>query len=65
MIYPDNKHKSKWDLWIVIILLFVAIYVPLRIAYVEDKETDAWQVVNQIVNVTFLADMILTFFTAR
>ena len=34
IIYPENSYKLKWDFWIVLILFFVAITLPARIAFV-------------------------------
>lgn len=46
------------------IVLFLAIVLPPRIAFV-DKESTAWVVLNWIINASFAIDIILTFFTAK
>lgn len=61
-IDEDNPHKIKWDTWVVIVLLFVAATLPFRIAF-YDKDSKKWVVINGLIDLTFLIDMILTFFT--
>ena len=62
VISAENKYKTNWDLWIILVLFFVAITLPYRIAFSE-KDSTLWQVINYIVDASFAIDMILTFFT--
>ena len=55
--------KVKWDVWVIFILFTVALTLPYQIGFIEKPGT-AWQVFNYLVDVTFLIDMVLTFFTA-
>lgn len=63
MILPDDTFKQWWDIFINFILLFVCFVTPYRIALIEDNDT-AWTVVDYVINFSFVADMILTFFMA-
>lgn len=64
IILPDtSKWKQRWDFYIVIVLLFVAVTLPYRLAFYE-KDDRTWKVVNGIVDSSFAVDIILTFFTA-
>lgn len=63
IIAEDNNYKNFWDLWIVFVLLFVAVTLPYRIAFSE-KDSILWHFFNYTVDLSFLIDMILTFFTA-
>ena len=45
ILYPDNIAKSNWDLVIIVLLFFLAITLPYRIAFVE-HESVGWVVVN-------------------
>lgn len=62
-IDPRNDWKTRWDLWIVFVLCFVAMTLPFQIGFVDDPGT-AWQVFNYLVDASFVIDMLLTFFTA-
>lgn len=62
IILDTNPYKTKWDLWIVIVLLFVAFTLPWRIAFYETDST-LWMVINYTIDGSFLIDMIMTFFT--
>jgi len=62
IIPSDHSWKTRWDLWIVIVLFFVAITLPYRIAFAE-KDSTVWQVINYVIDVSFAVDMVLTFFT--
>ena len=55
--------KIKWDVWVVLILFFVALTLPFQIGFVEEPGI-GWVVLNYIVDVTFAIDMVLTFFSA-
>ena len=55
--------KVKWDVWVIFILFTVALTLPYQIGFIEKPGT-SWQVFNYLVDVTFLIDMVLTFFTA-
>ena len=62
VISQENRYKSYWDMWIIVVLFFVAITLPYRIAFSE-KDSTTWQVINYIVDSSFAVDMVLTFFT--
>ena len=38
LIYPENPHKAKWDLWITLVLLVTCIMTPLNIALTKESE---------------------------
>lgn len=55
--------KIKWDVWIILVLLFVAVTLPVRIAFYETDST-LWKIINYTVDSSFAIDVVLTFFTA-
>lgn len=63
IVLPSNVWHKRWDVWVVAVLLFVAITMPYRIAF-YDNDNKVWSAINVVVDVSFLLDMILTFFTA-
>lgn len=64
MIYPNNILKGNWDTLITLILIFTCMVTPYRIAFTEDGDDVAWQIVNNSIDVLFLIDMILCFLSA-
>ena len=63
IILPDDKFKGLWDIANMLLILFVCITGPARIAF-SDEDTLAWLVIGLFVDSFFLIDLILNFFTA-
>lgn len=68
IIYPEDKFKTIWDVWITIILLITCIILPLRIAFLNPHETTSnyfrWLIINSLLDLNFLLDMIFIFNSA-
>jgi len=60
---PKSKWKFVWDCFIVFLLLFVSVIVPFRLAFYPEED-NLWLIVYSIIDIMFLIDTILTFFTA-
>ena len=52
-----------WDIWIMVLLLFVSVCVPARLAFVEDESTE-WIIIYALIDSFFFLDILLSFFTA-
>ena len=63
MIYPEDKFKTRWDLFISIILIFVCFVTPVRISFV-DEDTIEWTIALIIFDSMFLIDMLIIFNSA-
>ena len=63
VIFPDNKFIQLWNLFMSILLLVIAIYVPIKVAYIEDSSSLAITI-DFVVDSLFFSDICLTFFTA-
>lgn len=64
IIHYKNKHKLLWDQLMGLLLLFVAIVLPYRTAFDSDDEPDmGWSITYSIINILFLFDVVITFFT--
>ena len=62
IINPRSTFQSRWDLWIVLLLLFTAIVTPWEVAFLEP----AWSFlygINRIVDLGFCIDLVCQFFT--
>jgi len=68
IIYPEDKFKSSWDIWITIVLLITCIILPARIAFIKTEESvrtiHKWLLINTILDLNFLLDMIIIFNSA-
>ena len=60
---PDSGFKKVWDIIIIIILLYTGTYVPYRTAFLDGSTSDALFAFELIVDVLFLGDVVVTFFT--
>lgn len=63
LLLPDDPFKTRWEIFISLILIFTAISTPYRIAFIEN-ESMGWTVINYIVDGSFMIDIILCFLSA-
>ena len=63
LIDPNSTWKIRFDIYIMFVMLFTAIVVPWRLAFHQDDDM-MWIVINIIIDISFLVDIILIFFTA-
>lgn len=63
MVYPEDKMKPPWDLFLAFVLLFSCLVSPYRIAFVE-KDNLTWLIINNTVDFLFLMDIVIIFNTA-
>ena len=38
LIFPESKFKMSWNLIIVLLLLYTAIFVPFKVAFINEKD---------------------------
>lgn len=62
-IKQNHKYKIYWDIFIIVLLLFVCVVIPFRIAFVKVQDS-AWTLTFAIIDGFFFVDMVLTFFTS-
>eukprot|EP00935_MAST-01C_sp_MAST-1C-sp1_P001283 g1283.t1 len=60
IINPDTKYMRRWDIWIMLCLIFTAFVTPYEVAFMETK-LDFLFCVNRFVDLTFLCDMLVQF----
>jgi hypothetical protein len=63
IIKEDNKYKQVFDMYIMLLVIYVAIVVPYRLAF-SLEESKATKTISYVIDFSFLIDIILTFFTA-
>ena len=63
IILPDNPIKAVWDIVITVLILFVCVTAPWRLAFSDDDDL-LWKLIIGIVDFFFLIDLVVNFFTA-
>ena len=63
IILPDDPFKTRWDLFIAMLLIFTSISTPYRIAYYDVDEL-SWVIIDSLVDFSFAIDIVLNFFMA-
>jgi len=61
IIDPESKYVHKWDIVILISLLFTALVTPYEVALLS-TQIDALFFLNRIIDIFFLKDMVMNFF---
>lgn len=64
----DNRIKQYWDLFVMLLVLYIAATVPYKLAfdtidYDHAEEEKYTKIINYIVNIAFAIDLVLNFFT--
>jgi len=61
---PDSTAKKIWDVVILIILIYTAIYSPFKVAYLSKGESSSALIAFEtLVDVLFATDIFVMFFT--
>ena len=63
ILLPDDPFKVAWDVINMLLVLFVSVTTPARIAFTEEDNLE-WTVIGLIVDSLFLVDLVLNFFSA-
>ena len=63
IILPDSTFNERWDILTGCLLVYVGIFVPLRVAFF-DKMTGFLLFFETLVDIIFAIDIVLNFFTA-
>eukprot|EP00899_Mesostigma_viride_P014264 jgi/Mesvir1/22839/Mv20099-RA.1 len=62
MVHPCSPFRRFWDIMTIVMLLYISILIPFRIAFAVRDEL-AWMIADRAVDVFFVADIVLNFFT--
>jgi hypothetical protein len=63
VIFSTNKYKVIWDVFVIVMLLFVCVFIPFTIAFHEEEHPE-WKTTFLVCDGFFLIDMFLCFFTS-
>ena len=60
LIMPDSKFKLVWNILVILLLLYTAIFVPFRIAFIKDDSV-GMQFFEAMIDILFGVDIIVNF----
>ena len=63
LLFPLGRRKFKWDLLMLMLIVYSCISVPFRLGLSHDAE-GAWWILEVFVSIAFIIDIFLTFNTA-
>ena len=61
LILPESKFKMVWNLIIIALLLYTAIYVPYKIAFINEQDSVVTQIFEWTVDILFAIDIFVNF----
>ena len=60
LIMPDSKFKMFWNILVILLLLYTAIFVPFKIAFIE-TDGPVMKVFEALIDILFGVDIIVNF----
>lgn len=63
VVLPTESWKESWDLWVLLLILYSALFVPYRICF-GDEASGYMFIFEQVVTACFITDVTLNFNTA-
>jgi len=64
IIYPCEKKKEYWDLWMTFILIVTCIFTPLNIAFDYQQRSSSIEVIDYLIDFIYFMDIIVIFNSA-
>ena len=61
---PDSKFKMIWNIIIIMLLLYTAIFVPFKIAFIVEADGILTQLFEWLVDILFGIDIFINFISA-
>ena len=63
---PDNIYKQYWNIIMIFLMLYVAIFVPFQVSFITNSNDFIWylQYLDPIINVLFFMDILINFISA-
>jgi hypothetical protein len=63
VLMPGNKLKTLWDIIVMFLLLYTALFVPFQVAFIDDVDTWLY-VIMTFMDVLFWVDVPIQFLSA-
>ena len=64
IVMPSSTFYIVWQLFIVILLIYFATYIPFEIAFLNPAETQWRTAIDYSIDFLFFLDIVINFFTA-
>ena len=59
---PTNPKKQAWDIVVMILLVYTATWVPIKVCFIDEStDFDFW--LDSFIDLLFFIDIVVTFFT--
>lgn len=63
LISPTSLFKIYWNMLMLVLIIFMAIIIPLRISF-EETTPISWVIIDSVFDAIFTVDIVLNFLTA-
>jgi hypothetical protein len=63
LINLEGNFKAFWDYLQLVVILYISMTAPFKVAFVEDYEYFSWDIFDHFMDFLVLIDVILVFFT--
>lgn len=63
IIMPGDRSRGIWNMVNILMLLYTALYMPYKVAFIDDETTLSANI-DWIIDSLFFADIFITFFSA-
>jgi hypothetical protein len=64
LIHPESRFKQIWNLCICFLLLYTALIMPYRVAFMENVYWDSWTTLETIMDFLFIFDIFINLFSS-
>ena len=64
IISPKSKFSQRWDVLMILLLLYTAIVTPFEVAYIAESVPELLIFLNRLVDLCFFTDIIINFMLA-
>ena len=63
---PENIYKQYWNVVMIFLMLYVAIFVPFQVSFITNQDDFIWflQYLDPFINFLFFIDIIINFISA-
>ena len=65
LLYPKSLFRQYWNLLTTVLMLYVAVVTPYRLAFTEDVYFDGWTIFDFLLNGVFCVDIVVNFCTCH
>lgn len=60
----NSRFLSYWNFFLTIFILYIAIFMPIRVAFYENIYWDFWTILDTVLDAFFILDMVVNFFSS-